>query len=201
MTFRRNRPVSWWVYEHIHSHALVARIRGTPIKGGWTAKGSGARGFVLFRKDRTLAPDLTPPRNLELPTVVIWAARKKGPPGLMSTFLLPMHPSERLAKRIGLEKEACSCILLWKGKALPLLLSSLLASRPTGRMGASWTAGPELAATAWSAFWLDRRVQGWQSACGLAWSASGGATIPRTGGRPSQELAGDHPQKWQPVSR
>ena len=45
-------------------------------------------------------------RTLELPTVVIWAARKKGPLGLTSTFLLLMHPRERLAKRIGVEKHA-----------------------------------------------------------------------------------------------
>ena len=31
-----------------------------------------------------------------------------------------MHPSERLAKRIGLEKHATGYIFLWKGKALPV---------------------------------------------------------------------------------
>ena len=53
------------------------------------------KGETLAEMGLLLSPNSTP----ELPRVVILDARKKGPLGLTSTFLLTMHPGERKAMR------------------------------------------------------------------------------------------------------
>ena len=64
--------------------------------------GEGRLSVVLCLKDETLADMgllLSPNSTPELPRVVILDARKKGPLGLTSTFLLTMHLGERSAMR------------------------------------------------------------------------------------------------------
>ena len=88
------------LYKYPSTTAGFDRCRGPPIKGGWTAQGEGS-GFVFrFWKGETLDPDpIFYPSTPELPSMVILDARKKGPLGLTSTFLLLMHLGEWLAMR------------------------------------------------------------------------------------------------------